>query len=230
VRPLYTRELIEESREEANRYIEDIEGLKKFRSSLETKKPEKRKDVFEIFLSEVWENSGYSENYDNPRESFFDEFGDVALWQNSGSQNLSHNGLVNQNRRSQQGFLTKLYDEKTAQRIKARKTAIRYYQQLESDMGNYVDDIESILDSIESIDTTDIDDWNLAESYWNQLDNIEGRIRHLTQKRQSNGIKNKVMLENVHLDVKHPVLADLGEMLIEVDEYKQDIITDMPYE
>jgi len=97
-------------------------------------------------------------------------------------------------------------------------------------MGNYVDDIESILDSIESIDTTDIDDWNLAESYWNQLDNIEGRIRHLTQKRQSNGIKNKVMLENVHLDVKHPVLADLGEMLIEVDEYKQDIITDMPYE
>jgi len=38
------------------------------------------------------------------------------------------------------------------------------------------------------------------------------------------------MLENVHLDVKHPVLADLGEMLIEVDEYKQDIITDMPYE
>jgi len=76
-----------------------------------------------------------------------------------------------------------LYDEKTAQRIKARKTAVRYYQQLESDMGNYVDDIESILDSIESIDTTDIDDWNLAESYWNQLDNIEGRIRHLTQKK-----------------------------------------------
>jgi len=228
---LYTRELIEESREEANRYIEDIEGLNSFRSSLKQFKPETRKDIFKIFLRDVWEGSDYSENYEDPKESFFDEFGEIALYQNPGSIERPGDGLVNQTKSQLgDGFLVSMYDEKTAKRIEARETAVRYYRQLKSDMENYVDDLETILDSIESVDTTEIDDWNLAESYWNQLDIIEARLETILEKRQSNGIKNKIMLENVYLDVQHPVLADLGDMMIEVDELKDQIIDDMPYD
>lgn len=217
---------MDEADTEIGNYIQDIQGLENFKDALEKKKTQTRKDVFVLFLEEVWKGSGYSENYGDPKESFFEEFGEIAQIRPSREK-----GVVGSEVSLEVGTqLDTLYRERTEEKIKARENAIDLYKRFQSDMEIHLDELEGIQNRLESARDETIDDWNKAESYWNQMKIIEDRVAEISEQRQDKGFAERKLLERTSSDINYPVLADLGNIILDVNDIRDQVISGMPYD
>ena len=206
---LYTEKAIKQLEQEIEGLQQEIKGFENFRQLIKEKKPSSTSDYFTIFHVSVWNDTVYSDLYDdhNSKEAFCSEFNSVI-----GSENRE------------------IYLEMAEAKVQGREATVSVFSDTMEELQDYCSELEQQMEKVEDTTRYEFETWPDIESSWNRLRLYEQDLENLAESRQERKVFDQTVREYMDTDVEWPILADIGVIRKIIDEKRSFVVQKLPVE